>query len=681
MAHKGFGSLIFLLALVTPCLGQLERSVLEGTVTDPQGAFVPGAKIIVTAQETNVSLPTTTNGAGYYRVTSLVPGKYRVHFEVSGFAPLDLIDIVVPAGQTIRADAKLQFGTTVQTINVSAASTMVQTAATDFSTTLGTSAIQEVPLAGRDLQQLVLMVPGVVGNGPPGTNFGFNSQFGTFPDPTHLAGSDVSVNGGQTGTNAWYLDGSLNLASSEAAVINPSPDAVSEFQAITNGYSAEYGRSGGAVFSAVLKSGTNQVHGNVYEYVRNSYFNARNPFTSVSSTGQIIPQDQLRYNNFGGTLGGPIVIPHVYNGKNKSFFFFSWDESILHLNGDSVYTVPTPLMKTGNFSEDPNTAQYGLWNWYNNAGPAADGTFASSAFGTPVPGSPIGCTGVISGTTAVNPTSSDCNFSTQIPQNMLSNTALFFINSFPNPNYLSPLSNCPMASTGPYRICNNYIAGVGSSQDGANISLKIDHQWSEKNRFFGEWLFNPGKYNNYRLPWTGPTFPASSVGFGSTLPFDFANQIIALGNTYTFNPTVVNEFRASFSRQFYTTHPNKAGYPDSVTGLSSVERILAPIQIPEQPPTPAPTWYINTPGGGLLYFGPVAWVEQLYRQRVLYNPGQPDQDPWEAHLANRIRLPSFPRCRISKRADQHELLRIDEPHDRSGWGVRTGTVHDGSCPE
>ena len=117
------------------------------------------------------------------------------------------------------------------------------------------------------------------------------------------------MNGGQTGTNAWYLDGNFNLSSgmAESVVVNPTPDAVSEFQVITNGFSSEYGRSGGAVFSVVLKSGTNKLHGNIYEYVRNSVFNARNPFTSIGSNGQIIPQDQLRYNDFGGTLGGPVV--------------------------------------------------------------------------------------------------------------------------------------------------------------------------------------------------------------------------------------------------------------------------------------------------------------------------------------------------------------------------------------
>jgi hypothetical protein len=605
--------MVILAALATPSFGQLEHSVMEGIVTDPQGAFIPGVKVIVTATETNATLPTVTNSTGYYRVTSLVPGKYQVHFEASGFSPLDIKDIVVPAGQTIRTDAQLHLGATRQTIEVSSAAAILQTAATDFSATLGATAIQQIPLAGRDLQQLVLLVPGVVGNGPPGSSFGFNSEFGTFPDPTHMQGTDVSVNGGQTGTNAWYLDGNFNLSGvAESVVVNPSPDAVGEFQMITSGFSSEYGRSGGAVFSVALKSGTNQLHGDVYEYVRNSYFNARNPFTSINSTGQIIPQNALRFNNFGGTLGGPVVIPHLYNGRNKTFFFFSWDESILHLNGSTVLSVPTALERSGDFSEDPNSARYGIWNPYSSIGPASDGTFARSAFGTPVAGSPIGCTGVIGGSagnsTAVNPTSADCNFATQIPQNMLSKTAAFFMNTFPMPNYLNPLSACPMASGGETRICSNYLAGLGSSQDGANISLKIDHQWSEKNRYFGEWLFNPGKYNNYRLPWTGATFPSSSVGYGSNLPFDFANQIIALGNTYTFSPTLINEFRASFTRQYYTTHPEEAGYPNSVTDLSAVENVLAPIGVPVYPPTPDPTFFVALPGGGAASWGSVNWV-------------------------------------------------------------------------
>ena len=217
-------------ALAIPGYAQLNRGILEGTVTDPQGAAVPGVKVTVTAVDTNVVLPTTTNNVGYYRVVDLVPGKYQVHVEAAGFSPLDLTDIMVSPGQTFRQDAILKLGAARQTIEVSAAAAAIQTAPTDFATTVGTNAISEIPLQGRDLQQLVFLVPGVAANGPPGSSFGFNSQYGTFPDPTHLQGSDVSVNGGIGGTNAWYLDGNLNLSGgAESVVVNPSPDAVDEF--------------------------------------------------------------------------------------------------------------------------------------------------------------------------------------------------------------------------------------------------------------------------------------------------------------------------------------------------------------------------------------------------------------------------------------------------------------------
>lgn len=587
---------------------QLNRGVINGTVTDPQGAFVPGVEVTVTDTGTNVSISAKTNGAGYYRAASLVPGLYQLHFQVTGFSPLDLTNIQVTAGEEIRQDVQLTIGSTKQAIEVKASQAVIQTAPTNFSTTLGSSAVNNIPLQGRDIQQLALLIPGVIANGPPGSNFGFNSEFGTFPDPTHVQGTDVAVNGGQGGENAWYLDGSLNLSPmAENVAINPSPDAVGEFQAVTNAFSAQYGRTGGAVFNVVLKSGSNQLHGDIYEYDRNSFFNARNPYTSISSLGQIIPQDVLRYNEFGGTIGGPLVIPHIYNGKSKTFFFFSWDTTLLHLSGNDVFTVPTPAMRSGDFSEDPNTALYGIWNPYSSVGPNSSGIFQRTAFGTPVPGNPYGANGCTN--TAVESGGKTCNFSAQLPQNMLDPTAAFFTNSFPLPNYLDPLSNAPLANGGQYRISDNYLGSVGSLQDDDNVSLKIDHVLSDKSRVFGEWLYNPYTYSNYMLPWTGPTFP--SVGFGSQLPFNEDNQIISIGHTYSFSPTLLNQVHISWTRQFLTTNPSQGGYPASVTDLPQVQQKLAADGIPLFPPTPDPSWSISTPGGGSMSFGQTEWVSNV----------------------------------------------------------------------
>lgn len=614
LVYKHTRAISLMLALLlwsSTLFAQLNRGTITGLVTDPQGAVVPNADVVINSTDTGIQNNTKTNSSGYYRVGNLVPGPYSATFNARGFSRTTVGGIQIVAGQTSRIDATLKLGEARQTVQVTAAAALLQTAPSNASTTLGENTVQQIPLAGRDLQQLVYLVPGVNPvSGPPGSNFGFNSQFGSFPDPTHALGSDVSVNGGQGGANAWYLDGNLNLSSfAENIAVNPSPDAVEQFQVITNAFSPEYGRTGGAVFNVVLKSGTNQFHGDIYEFLRNSALNARNPFTSIDSLGRIVPQDQLRFNNFGGTLGGPVVLPHLYNGKNRTFFFFSWDTSILHLMGNKVYTVPTPLMKTGDFSEDPNVAQFGMWNPLTTVGPDSQGLFQRTAFGTPVAGNPYGADGCLNTSVEAGAASGikTCNFATQLPNGMLNPTAMFFVNSFPTPNYLDPLSSCPLAQGGQFRICDNYLGTNGSSQDSNNLSIKIDHQMSAKSKLFGEWLYNPGQYRNYRVPWTGPTFPQDSVGFGSQYNVDFRNQIIALGNTYIFSPSVVNEFRASFSRQFLTTNPTHP-YPDSITSQSQVQKVLAPLNIPEDPSFPVPNWSMSTPAGGNISFGPTTWV-------------------------------------------------------------------------
>ncbi len=600
---------------LTPILeAQLNRGEIEGIVTDPQGAVVPEVSLTITNVDTNVSVPTKTNSAGYYRVVDLVPGKYRARFEHSGFSPLDITDIEVPAGKVTRVDTQLKLGQALQTVEVRAEVPLLETAASNFSTTLETRTIEEVPLAGRDLMQLVFLVPGINSvAGPPGSNFGFSSEFGTFPDPTYVLGSQLSVNGGQAGANAWYLDGNLNLSSyAENIAVNPTPDAVSEFQVISNAFAAEYSRTGGAVFNVVLKSGTNKLHGNIYEFHRQSATNARNPFTSVGIdpfTGKsgLIKDRQLHYNNFGGTLGGPVILPKLYNGKDKTFFFFSWDVRILHLAGREKFSVPTARERQGDFSEDVNAAQYGIWDPLTGLGPDVNGFFARSAFGTPI--TPNGCTGFIDSTTglAVNPTPDTCAFSTQIPPDRFDPTAMFFINSFPSPNHIDTLGGCPLAAGGAYSLCNNFLGTVATSQVPHNVSIKIDHQWSQRSKYFFEWLFNPGKYRNYRVPWTGPTYPASRVGYGTKVPLDFKNQIFGLGNTYTFGPTFFNEFHYNFSRQLLNAKSGAISAFNKVAALQEVEKVTTPLRLPSSQFYPAPDFDMSTPGGGSIHFGIPAW--------------------------------------------------------------------------
>ena len=594
-----------LFVLTGAAWGQLNRSSIEGTVTDQQGAAVQGATVVVMSQSTNVTNPTTTNATGYYQVIGLLPGRYTVTIKASGFSTLQSQNVDTAAGQTSRFDGILEVGAAQQRVEVSGTTPLLETSASNFSTTVALKTIDDTPLQGRDLQQLVYLMPGVANvAGPPGSNFGFNSQYGSFPDPSNAQGSDISVNGGQGGANSWYIDGSVNVSGlTENVNVNPSPDAVSEFQAVTNGFSAEYGRTGGGVFNVVLKSGTNSFHGNVYEYGRNSATSARNPFTSLSSTGQNINDRVLHYNDFGGTIGGPVILPKIYNGKDKTFFFFSLDKTILHLDGQSVFSVPTQAMRSGNFSEDPSSVSNGIYDPYSTVGPNANGQFQRTAFGTPLVAN--GCLNTVIQASS-SPT---CQFSTQIPTARLDPTAMFFLKSYPMPNYIDPNSTCPMGKNG-FAICDNYLGPIGSSQDPYNVSGKVDHQLSEKSRLFVEYASNFGEYNNFRTPWTGPTVPY--VGYGANTPFSFLSLVGAIGHTYMVNPTLFNDFRVSVSRQVLDAHPAQAGLPDSVTDLSQVEKVLAPSQIFLSQFTPSPSFSITMPGGSSYTssFGSPGWNSQ-----------------------------------------------------------------------
>ena len=249
-------------------------------MTDAQGAVVPGVNVLVTNTETNLVTNLTTNDSGFYLATGLVPGTYTVQFRAQGFEKLDISNVVVKSGTTITEDGVMRLGQLTETVNVSSAPPVVETTASNFTTSISTQIIDKVPIVGRDIQTLVQLMPGITQSvGPTGASFGFDSQFGGFPDPTHIVGSGISANGSQGGANAWYLDGTLNATlGPESVVVNPSPDAVAEFNLVNNGLSAQWSRTSGAVVNIVLKSGTNAFHGNVYEYSRNSFLALAIPF-------------------------------------------------------------------------------------------------------------------------------------------------------------------------------------------------------------------------------------------------------------------------------------------------------------------------------------------------------------------------------------------------------------------
>lgn len=555
------------------CHAAIDRGAIQGTATDPQAAVVPNVVVEVTNTATNVTQTARTNQSGFYAVSELVPGPYTVRFRAQGFAPVEFTNIELKAGTKVTVDGVLSVGNVAETINVRAEAPVIESTASNFSTNVQTKLLQEVPLVGRDIQTLVQLLPGVTQSvGPSGSVFGFDSQFGGFPDPTHIVGSGISVNGSQGGANAWYLDGTLNATlGPESVVVNPSPDAVAEFNIVNNGLAAEWSRTSGAVMNVVLKSGTNGFHGNAYEFNRNSHFSASNPFQRRDAQGRTFLSPSVNFNDFGGTLGGPIR-------RNKTFFFTSWETSFLHETKPRIYTVPTAKNRLGDFSDRPDLAQACnpaggvtncLYDPYSTTGPDANGLYHRMPFATPV-----------------------------IPASRVDPLARFYADSFPIPNFLDPLQQGP---SGCGALCNNLLSSVGSSQTTHNMSVKIDHNITDNSKLFFEYLLNPSWYKNFRLPWTGPT--AVTAGIAGAQPYRTMNQIFTIGHTHTFGSTLINEARASFTRQNQRAQAN----PDELVGNKAIQERVKGLNFITDQFSPAPTIGV----GGLPGFGPQQWQNAI----------------------------------------------------------------------
>jgi len=579
--RNSFSALLACLLFSLTAAGSLNRGTVQGTVTDPEGAVVPSISVTVINSATGVSIPAITNSAGFYYAPELVPGPYRVKVAVAGFAATEVSNVQVKPNDVATVDLKLELRHTVQQVQVVATNPLVETTASNSGVALEQRYVENLPLLGRDIQGIVALIPGAIQSfGPPGSLEGFEGQYGGFPDPTHTIGSQISLNGGQAGANLWYLDGNLNAAQGmDNAVVNPSPDAVSEFQAVTNSFAPEYGRNAGGVFNVVLKSGGNAVHGDTYEYNRNSYFRARNPFAALDASGNQVSPRFVNRNQFGGTLGGPVYIPKLYNGKNRTFFFAAWDISMLHERVPGVYTVPTVKMRSGDFSEDPNIAQYGMYDPMSTKyDPNASSYYTRDQFTNP-----------------------DGSMATSLPGDRIDHVAQWYVNQYPLPNYLDPREQ-NFSEGGCLNTCNNYISSAGSSQTTHSVSLKVDHVLSEKHRLFAEWLFNPTYYQNFKLPWSGATAPVG--GFAGSNPYKVINQIAAIGLTSTLSPTLINEAHFNFSRQALIPSPN----PDSLVNNAGVQEQLKGLNIPTIPLyAPVPQIGIGSYG----QFGPTSWSNGL----------------------------------------------------------------------
>jgi hypothetical protein len=347
---KPVTALLSLLLLAPAAWSQDATGKIAGNITDATGAVVPGATIVVTNLDTQTTKQAVTNNQGFYQVVQLPIGHYEVSAEAMGFSksvsrPSNALEI----NQTLRVDLTLEVGAATEHITIESQPSTVETENSTVGGTVTGEAIYELPLNGRNTLDLLATQPGV-----------------TLTNPDSTAKGNYSIGGGRTDSVTYLLDGGLNndLLSNDV-VVNPNPDAIAEFRVLESTYTAEYGRNAGGIVSVVSKSGTNQFHGTIYDYVRNTDFDANDFFNNQQ--GQ--PRAVLHRNQYGGTFGGPIV-------RNKLFFFFAYQGQKQTQNQlvGQVQTY-TPAEAQGNFSQaagggpDPAVAAFLQANPYYQPNP------------------------------------------------------------------------------------------------------------------------------------------------------------------------------------------------------------------------------------------------------------------------------------------------------------------------
>lgn len=330
---------------ITSAAGQSASASILGQVTDAQGAAVANTRITVTNIATHVTYNTLSDSEGNYRVLALPVGTYSVTAEHEGFTKLITAARTLEINQQERMDLRLAIGSRTETVEVTGVGTDVETVNPTIGQSVTSRPIVNLPLNGRNVLTLALLQPGVTEDNPDDNSSG----------STSLGGGNFSVAGGRADSITYLLDGGTNNELlGNGVVYNPNPDSVAEFRILTSNYTAEYGRNGAGVISVVTKSGTNSIHGSAFEFVRNTAFDA-NAYFNVQ---QGIPRNNLKRNQFGGTLGGPIL-------KNRFFFFVSYQgQRQTQTEVEGQITAFTPSEINGDFSQanggspDPNVASF-----------------------------------------------------------------------------------------------------------------------------------------------------------------------------------------------------------------------------------------------------------------------------------------------------------------------------------
>ncbi|HLW78775.1 MAG TPA: TonB-dependent receptor, partial [Terriglobia bacterium] len=501
-----------------PLLSQVDTGAILGTVRDQSGAVIPGAKVTLTNEGTNFSVSTSTGPDGTYTFTPVKIGTYTVSVEFQGFQSATHKGVTVDVQQQVVTDFTLQPGQITQTVEVTGQVPLLQTTNASVGQVVGTREVNDLPLNGRNFTFLAQLAAGTTVGQQEGR--GLNAT------------GDFSANGSRPAQNNYLLDGIDNnidlvdFLNGTAFVVLPPVDAIQEFKVQTNNYGAEFGRAGGAVLNASVKSGTNQLHGDAWEFVRNDKFDAADFFENATG----LRKGEYRQNQFGGAIGGPISIPHVYNGTNKTFFFADYQGTRIRQASPYVVTVPSAAERASGFTDfsDLIAGQPGCTKGADLLGRTVPcGTIfdpATTRSVTQGVADPV--TGrVATGTGFVR----DPFLGNMLPSNRLDPNSIKLLQLYPAPTLAG--------------IFNNFSTNPVIQNKANSFDIRIDQNFSEKNQMFARFSY----LDNPQFK-PGP-FGGVADGGGFNQGNQTANSIgAALSLTHSFSPTLINEARLGLNR-------------------------------------------------------------------------------------------------------------------------------------
>jgi len=500
------GTLLFLAAsgASSHLFAQSSQASLSGSVADTQGGAVAGARVTVTNQDTDLTSTTASNSEGLYRIGNLPVGMYTLIVEHEGFRRYERKAIVLSTDQALELAIKLELGAVNETVSVTGEVPLIETRSSDITQLIESKSIADLPLGNRRTLNVIALMGAAV--------------FVGYANSPGNATPNFSLAGGRTQSQMFWIDGGSgqNMRLGVGQInLDPPVEAVDEIKVLSNNYSAEYGGSAGGVIVETTKSGTNRYHGSVYEYLRNDSLDAPGFFASVQNGAKVKPE--LRYNVFGGTLGGPVK-------HDRTFFFFSYEGQRLRTGGLDTLTVPSDAQRSGDFSQTFNAA--------GKVVPLYDPAT----------------------TQLVNGVNTRMQFPGNIiPPNRLDPVALKVLAYYPRPN------RTPDNAIGANNFKGNYVAATP-----ANFYMgKVDHSLGQRDRLSGRYLWNGGLSSNTSVYANSASDPRTFADNQQQYVYANWNRVVT--------PTTVNDVRFSYVyRRFHSLSAGLGGDYPAKLGLTGV---------------------------------------------------------------------------------------------------------------